>query len=134
MSAKSFMLKEHIKYSDTSIELALDQICVQLLNIKLVTPQPIWHEGKPIRPDRQIPNTNILLEADGYYHFASAKQLNKTKWRDEMLVSKGFRILHIPADVLLAEGVKDSKKFWQYVSEEIKKFQSNSLSVWSVPA
>ena len=125
------------KLIDTKPELALQEICKkELIEFELGFIQSYFgDDGKSyeFKPDVRI-SSNILIEADGEYH-DTAIQKRKTAWRDRSLIQMGYRVLHIPASLLVAEGVGDRKAYWPYVAMEIKRFiEESDLKSWTVIA
>jgi len=123
----SFKIKQNEKFTETSIEQALDQICAKL-GLALVKGQQIQIPGFTISPDRQVAGTNVLLEADGIYHDTKI-QRRKSSWRDDALVQSGYRVLHVESELLVCHGLGNSEMFHEYVSKEIKKFFDSSEPV-----
>jgi hypothetical protein len=116
----NFRIKQNIKYTDSSPEMALDSIC-EALGLGLAKGKEIQAPGFTLRPDRQIVDTNILLEADGRYH-DSRIQNRKNDWRDDLLVKSGYRVLHIESELLVTHGLGNSRQFWPHVSTAISEF------------
>ena len=68
-----------------------------------------------ISPDRTFVGTNVLVQVDGVYH-RTRRQERKTKWEDMALNEKGFRVLHIDAELLMAQ------KWHPYVTQRVEAF------------
>ena len=124
--------KKNIKLTDTSIEVALDEICKDA-GIKLVKGAEVQVPGFTISPDRQILGTNILLECDGTYHTTKI-QIRKSRWRDDLLVQAGYRVLHIESELLVTHGLGSSTQFHPYVLAQLKSFIASSEAIQYVRA
>ena len=118
--------KKNVKLSDTSIEVALDRICNEA-GIKLVKGREVAVPGFTISPDRQVLGTNILIECDGAYH-ETRIQIRKASWRDDLLVSAGYRVFHIESELLVTHNLGDSDRFHPYVAKALKEFIASKES------
>jgi hypothetical protein len=130
MSAKSYTLKQHGRLENTRIEQALDEIAKKE-GWTLIPQAQLVARGEgdvmlTYRPDRRIDGTDVILEADGPTHFRSLKQRRKTEARDKILWEKfHLRVFHIPYSLLVAEGVGNTRAYYNYVARGIKDFISN---------
>jgi hypothetical protein len=69
-----------------------------------------------LRPDRQIKDTNIVVQLDGPYH-RTKRQQQKHNWRDGAIIANGYRVLHIDTELLTV------KRYWPFVKDEIAAFE-----------
>lgn len=116
------LAQNNTKAEDTSLEEALEDIFPGLLE----KVEPIeCKEGSEtwmIRPDRRIKGTNVLLEADGGYH-ESRRETQKSHWRDGLLLARGYRIVHIPRQLL------ETQAYYGYVKQVVLSFVKGSRLV-----
>lgn len=75
----------------------------------------IEDEGLSLSPDRHFVGTVVMVEIDGAYH-NTERQRKKAEWRDRLLNERGFRVLHISAELLM------TKKYHFYVTQKTEVF------------
>jgi hypothetical protein len=114
--------KGNTKVEDTKPELKWDEFAKENY-ISSFKPHSFWvydEEGKgfEFRPDRGILGGSLIvyIEIDGPYH-RTPRQVQKTKWRDELITHKAdCRVLHIDSELLLKE------KYWLKLYQDLQKF------------
>ncbi len=93
--------QNNTKATDTAPELAF----AELFKGRVIKPPPITLTATTIpawvfRPDFQFIDTNVLVEIDGIYHRTKIQE-RKTRWRDSELLARGYRVLHIDAELCM---------------------------------
>ena len=68
----SYRIKQNEKLTNTTPEIALDEIC-EKLGLELIQGEEIQVPGFTLRPDRKIADTNVVLEALGPYRDSTGK-------------------------------------------------------------
>ena len=104
--------KGHEKFSDTKPE-QLFQMFADWLGWKVTAGEPVWSEGMRLRPDFDMilgsppSRLEIVILIDGNYHFTTIQE-KKDRWRDELYVKAGKRVIHIDAGVV-------DRKYWGFL-------------------
>lgn len=118
-SAASVIDRNNTVAEFTRPEIAFDA----LFGNRVVKPLPIEiiddeRSKWSLSPDRMFIGTNVMVQIDGVYH-RTRRQEQKSRWEDEALNEKGFRVLHIDSQLLMA------KKYHPYVVDETESFLKN---------
>lgn len=97
-SLKSYFARKHGKGAWTKPERIIFKILRDKLNIGFIWQHRINcvdDEGKTwsFKVDFFIP-PNIVIEVDGDKVHGTRRQLNKMKWRDELLEKHGYKVYH----------------------------------------
>jgi hypothetical protein len=127
-AAASVIDKNNIVAEFTRPEIAFDALfgnrVVQPLSIQIVD-----NEGSrwTLRPDRQFVGTVVLVQIDGVYH-RTRRQQKKSEWEDRALNEKGFRVLHIDAELLMV------KRYHSDVVKVVESFLLSTQPVKRLPA
>jgi hypothetical protein len=100
----------------TRPEVAFDQI----FGHRVTKPLPIEivddeRSKWTLSPDRHFLGTNVLVQIDGVYH-RTRRQEQKSKWEDEALNERGFRVLHIDSGLLMV------KKYEAHIRQGVEAF------------
>jgi hypothetical protein len=117
----AYRIQENIIYEDTAPELAFDALAKKLDILVEGHLKLILIDGWHVKPDRWIVHTDVVVEIDGPYHDTPI-QKRKMEWRDSVLTSRGLRVFHVPSELLIAQGVRDSKKWWPWVALALTEF------------
>lgn len=80
-----------------------------------------------LSPDRQFVGTVVLVQIDGVYH-RTRRQQRKSEWEDRALNEKGFRVLHIDTELLMA------KKYHPDVIKAVESFLLSAEPTRRLPA
>jgi len=60
-------------------------------------------------PSRKF-NKQCILESQGFYHFQSKRQINKSKWRSECLANSGYPVILLDYEWLELDDIEDRLK------------------------
>ena len=133
-------IEENTKYEDTRPEDAFQELCTNA-GIQLEDHPKVSFLEFELTPDFRVEKTIVYVAIDGEkFHLGSARKRNKDAWRDEQMISRGLRLFHIEAELLVFHNVPkakqlrepaftDSKHFHPYVLKALKEFIASKESV-----
>ncbi len=86
-----------------------------------------WYDFTPDYFIQEPKSEGIFIEIQGYYHYHSKKQRQKTNWRNEAIIDNGYRVLLIHWQLCKV-------KYHDYLREQTVSFLGSSDKIKELSA